>query len=144
MPSHVPEGYHTITPYPVVHGVARLLDFLRDAFGAEELGRYAGEDGRIMHVAVRIGDSVLEMGEPGGQWRPMPSSLHLYVPDVDAVYARAIEAGGESLYEPDLKPYGDREAGVRDPSGNFWYIATRQAHGAAAGGASSADAEPHA
>lgn len=126
MPSHIPEGFHTVTPYLVVPGVARLIDFLRDAFGAEELGRYAGADGRIMHAVVRIGDAMVEMGEPSEQWAPMPCALHLYVEDADAVYARAIQAGGVSLYEPDDKPYGDREGGVRDPSGNSWYIATRR------------------
>lgn len=126
MPSHIPEGFHTLTPYPVVHGVARLLDFLREAFDAEELGRYAGPDGRIMHAVVRIGDSMLEMGEPSAEWDPMPCSLHVYVQDARATYARALAAGGVSLYEPSLKPYGDLEGGVRDPSGNIWYIATRQ------------------
>ncbi|HUP20459.1 MAG TPA: VOC family protein [Gemmatimonadota bacterium] len=126
MPAHIPEGFHSLTPYLVVDGVARLLDFLRDAFGAEEIGRYAAPDGRIMHAVVRIGDSMLEMGEPAPEWSPMPCGLHLYVEDADAVYARALEAGGVSLAEPSVKPYGDREAGVRDPSGNFWYIATRQ------------------
>lgn len=126
MPSYIPEGFGTITPYLVVDGVARLLDFLREAFGAEELGRYPAPDGRIMHAAVRIGDSILEMGEPPVESPPMPCSLHLYVEDAEAVYARAIESGGVSLYQPDLKPYGDLEGGVRDPSGNVWYIATRQ------------------
>lgn len=126
MPSHMPEGFHTVTPYLVVPGVARLLDFLQHAFGAEELGRHSAEDGRIMHAVVRIGDSMLEMGEPSAEWAPMPCALHLYVEDCESVYSRAIGAGGVSLYEPGLKFYGDREAGVRDPSGNFWYIATRQ------------------
>lgn len=128
MPSYIPEGFRTITPYLVVDGVARLLDFLREAFGAEELGRYPAPDGRIMHAVVRIGDSMLEMGEPPAETPPMPSSLQLYVQHAEAVYARAIEAGGVSLYEPDLKPYGDLEGGVRDPSGNVWFIGTRQEH----------------
>jgi PhnB protein len=143
MADHIPEGFHTITPYPVVKDAARLLEFLRAAFDAEELGRHADAEGRIMHAAVRIGDSVLEMGEPRPGDATLPSSLHMYVPDVDAVYARAVAAGGESLYAPDLKPYGDREAGVRDPGGNLWYIATRQAQVEAAGGASAAGAEGH-
>lgn len=126
MPSYIPEGFHSITAYPVVQDVARLLDFLRGAFAAEELGRYAAEDGRIKHAVVRIGDSVLEMGEPPAGVSPMPCSLHLYVQDAEAVYARAIAAGGVSLYEPTLKPHGDREAGVRDPAGNYWYVATRE------------------
>lgn len=126
MPSHIPEGFHTVTPYLVVPGVARLIDFLKEAFGAEELGRYAAPDGRIMHALVKIGDAMVEMGEPRDDMAPMPCTLHLYVEDADAVYARAIAAGGESLAEPGDRPYGDREAGVRDPSGNYWYIATRQ------------------
>ena len=125
MPAHIPEGFHSVTPYLVVPGVARLLDFVRDAFGAEEIGRDAAPDGRIMHAVVRIGDSMLEMGEPSPEWSPMPCGLHLYVEDADAVYTRALEAGSVPLYKPSVKPYGDREAGVRDPSGNFWYIATK-------------------
>lgn len=126
MPNFSPEGFHTVTPYLVVTGVTRLIDFLQQAFGAEEVGRYSADDDRIMHAVVRIGDSMLEMGEPSTDWAPMPCGLHLYVEDCDSVYTRAIEAGGVSLYEPVLQPYGDREAGVRDPSGNHWYIATRQ------------------
>ena len=131
MSTHIPEGFSTLTPYLVVPGVARLLEFLQAAFGAQEVGRYAAPDGRIMHAVVRIGDCPLEMGEPAPEWAPMPGALHLYVEDADAVYARALAAGGASLYEPVLKPYGERSAGVRDPSGNHWYIATRVAAGRA-------------
>jgi uncharacterized glyoxalase superfamily protein PhnB len=77
-----------------------------------------------MHAQVRIGDSTIEMGEAHGRWDPMPTTLHLYVPDTDALYRSAIEAGAESLMEPRDQPYGDRSGGVRDKWGNRWFIAT--------------------
>lgn len=82
----IPDGFHTVTPYLVVPGVARLLDFLREAFGAEETIRASRDDGSIAHAAVRIGDSMVEMGEGAGEWTPVPGSLHLYVKNADDVY----------------------------------------------------------
>jgi PhnB protein len=124
---YVPPGFRTVTPYLVVPGVARLLDFLKDAFGAKEIVRAAREDGSIAHAGIRIGGSMLEMGEATADWRSMPAGLHLYVEDADATYARAIKAGGQSLYEPKDMDYGDHEGGVSDPSDNHWYIGTRTA-----------------
>jgi PhnB protein len=120
----IPEGYHSITPYLTVPGVARLLDFLREAFGAEQQVRMDGPDGRVMHAEVRIGDSMLMMGEPQGDAAPMPASLYLYVPDVDSIYARALAAGAVSISEPATQFYGDRHGAVKDPCGNQWWIAT--------------------
>ena len=120
----IPDGFHTVTPYLTVKGVARLIDFLKEAFGAEELERHSMPDGSVMHAQVRIGDSPVMMGEAGGPWQPMPGALYLYVPDIDATYRRAMEAGGESLREPTTEFYGDRCGGVKDPSGNFWWLAT--------------------
>ena len=122
-----PDGYHTVMPYLVVPGVAHLIKFLREAFGAEEIVRVPRQDGSIMHAAVRIGDSMVEMGEPTGEWTPRPGNLHLYVRDADEVYQAAVEAGAQSLYTPRDMDYGDREAGVKDPSGNHWYIGTHKA-----------------
>lgn len=122
--SHIPDGFHALTPYLIVPGAGRLIEFLKRAFGAEEVFRSDRPDGTIGHAQVKIGDSMLEMGEAGGQWQPTPCSLHLYVPDSDATYRRALEAGATSLSEPVEKFYGDREAAVRDPSGNQWFIAT--------------------
>jgi PhnB protein len=122
--SPIPKGFHSVTPYLVVPGVARLIDFFKEAFGAEETIRVARQDGSISHAAVRIDDSMVEMGEASGEWRAMVAGLHLYVKDADETYARAIKAGGVSLYEPQDMDYGDREGGVTDPSGNQWYIAT--------------------
>jgi PhnB protein len=124
--SYIPEGFHSVTPYLVVPGVTRLIDFLKEAFGAEELFRAARQDGSISHAEVKIGDSKVEMGEAAGEWHPLPAGLHLYVKDAGATYARAIQAGGVALYEPRNMEYGDHEGGVTDPSGNHWYIATHR------------------
>ncbi len=120
----VREGFHTITPYLHVRGTAKLIDFLKHAFGAEEVFRLARKDGSIMHAEVRIGDSMLEMGEPEGEFQPMPCALHLYVEDADSVYERAIKAGATSMRAPSDQDYGDREGDVKDPWDNRWYIAT--------------------
>jgi PhnB protein len=127
--SYMPEGFHSVTPYLVCLGVARLLEFLKAAFGAEETVRAGREDGSIAHAGVKIGNSMVEMGEAQGEWRPMVAGLHLYVLDVDRVYERAVAAGGKSLYAPKDMDYGDREGGVADPSGNHWYIGTHKSGG---------------
>jgi uncharacterized glyoxalase superfamily protein PhnB len=122
----IPEGYHSITPYLTVPGAAKLLDFLKQAFEAEELHRMARPDGTIMHAEVRVGDSPVMMGEPMGSYEPMFGSLYLYVHDVDAVYKRALQAGATSTSEPADQFYGDRSAGIKDPVGNQWWIATHK------------------
>jgi PhnB protein len=121
-----PDGYHSVTPYLVVPGVAKLIDFLKQAFDATEIERMAKPDGSIMHAEVRIGDSVVMMGEAGGKFQPMPAMVYLYVDDTDASYRRALQAGATSVMEPADQFYGDRNAGVRDPSGNMWWIATHK------------------
>jgi PhnB protein len=122
----IPEGFHTVTPYLTVHGVAKLMDFLKQAFDAKEIERMPGPDGKIGHAQMKIGDSMIMMGEAMGQWGPMPASLYLYVPDTDALYKRAIQAGATSVMEPADQFYGDRNAGVKDSSGNLWWIATHK------------------
>ncbi|PYV82757.1 MAG: glyoxalase [Acidobacteria bacterium] len=117
-----PEGFQTVNPYLAVNGAAQVLDFLIKAFGAVEVGaRFKGPDGAIMHAALRIGDSMVEVSDAPGE--PMPAALHMYVEDTDAAYRRAMEAGGTSLREPMTTFYGDRSAGVKDPGGNSWWIA---------------------
>ena len=120
----IPEGLRTITPYLHPKGAAGFIDFLKAAFQAEEIARYGRPDGSIMHATVRIGDSIIEMGEPHAEWAPMPTTLHLYVPDTDAMYRSAMEAGATSIMEPRDQSYGDRSGGVRDAWGNRWFIAT--------------------
>ena len=122
----VPEGHHTVTPYLVVSGVAKLIEFLKQAFAATENHRTTLPDGRVMHAQVNIGDSLVMMGEPAAPSKPMPANLHLYVADADAWYHRAMQAGAESVMEPADQFYGDRTAGIKDPSGNLWWIATHK------------------
>jgi PhnB protein len=123
------EGFRSLTPYLLAPQSARLMDFMKDVFGAAERLNVPRPDGSIMHAEIIIGDSMIEMGEnPPDQHAPRPTPLHVYVPDVDAVYARALAAGGTSLGEPTDHEYGERGAGVKDAAGNHWYLAT--AHGA--------------
>lgn len=121
----IPEGYHTVTPYMTVQGADTLIAFLKEAFGALESERLTGENGRIQHAEVRIGDSVVMMAQATEQWTAMPSAIYLYVDDTDATYRRALQAGATSVMEPADQFYGDRNAGVQDPVGNYWWIATR-------------------
>jgi PhnB protein len=119
-----PVGLRTVTPYLHAQGAARLVDFLKDAFEAEVVERADAPDGTILHAKIRIGDSIIELGEAHGEYQPMPFTLHLYVNDTDTVYARALRAGATSLREPRDEPYGDRNSGVLDAFGNRWFIAT--------------------
>ena len=122
----VPEGYHTLTPYLIVDDVDRLIDFLKAAFDATEKERMPGKDGRTGHADVRIGDSHVMMGRAQPEWPAQPCMIYVYVPDTDAAYARALAAGGTSVQEPADMFYGDRNAGVKDPTGNSWWIATHR------------------
>jgi uncharacterized glyoxalase superfamily protein PhnB len=123
-PRYVPEGLRDINVYFHPVGVPKFIDFLKRVFAAEQVALHESPDGVVVHAKFRIGDSIIEMGEAHGQWQPLPSVIYLYVPNVDEVYRRAIQAGGISLYEPADQPYGDRNAGVVDPFGHTWYIST--------------------
>ncbi len=120
----IPEGYHTVTPFIVAQGTAKLIEFVKQAFGAEEIDRMAAPDGTVLHAEVRIGDSIIMLGEAQGEWKPMPATLYLYVKDVDATYARALRAGATSMKEVADQFYGDRNGTVRDAWGNVWSIGT--------------------
>jgi uncharacterized glyoxalase superfamily protein PhnB len=119
----IPEGYHSVTPTLVVKGAARLIDFVKAAFGAEEAFRMPTPNGDIMHAEVRIGNSVV-MLEDAIRQAPITSSLFLYVSDVDGIYQSALKAGASSLAEPADMFWGDRMAQVKDAFGNSWAIAT--------------------
>jgi PhnB protein len=125
----IPKGYRTVTPYLVAQDGPALMEFVKNAFGAEEMFRIVGSAGGL-HGEVRVGDSMLMIGGgiPGREFRSTANThaLHLYVPDCDAVYARALQAGATSIDEPRDQEYGERSGSVRDPAGNFWYIATHQ------------------
>jgi uncharacterized glyoxalase superfamily protein PhnB len=120
----IPAGFHTVTPYLVVQGAAKLIDFLKQAFDAKEIMRMPLPDGTIMHAEVKIGDSIVMMGDARGEMKPMPAAIYLYVNDADATYQRALRAGATSTMEPADQFYGDRNAGVKDPVGNQWWIGT--------------------
>ena len=119
-----PEGHHTVTPYLICRGTAELIEFLKQSFGAQERERLMRSGGAIMHAEVKIGDSVVMMGEASDEFKAMPTSIHLYLEDVDAAYERALRAGGKSLREPTDQFYGDRSAGIEDAPGNQWWLAT--------------------
>jgi len=123
-PRPIPQGYHSVTPYLAVQGVPKLINFLKQAFDAEERERMTTPDGRVSHAEVKIGDSIVMMGEPTGESKSMPCMIYLYLEDTDAAYERALEAGATSLRAPTDMFYGDRNAAVTDRVGNQWWIAT--------------------
>jgi len=118
------EGAPDVQPYLHPLRGEPVINFMKRAFGASEMGRQATPDGVIRHVTMKIGDSYLEFSEAYGPYQPMNSMFYLYVPDCDAVYKRALDAGATSISEPKDQTYGDRSAGVKDAFGNQWYIAT--------------------
>ena len=120
----IPEGCHAVTPYLTVPDAARLIEFLKKAFNGIERAKISRPDGSVLHAQMLIGDSLLMIGEPQGQWKPRSSMLYLYVADVDATYKQAIAAGAQSLIEPTNMFYGDRHACVKDVAENDWWIAT--------------------
>jgi PhnB protein len=128
----VPEGYHTATPYLIVHDAARALDFYQRAFGAKELMRFAAPDGKIGHAEIRIGDSVIMLADeyPDMGYRSpralggSPVSVMLYIEDVDARFARALAAGAIQTRALENQFYGDRTGTLTDPFGHVWTLAT--------------------
>lgn len=126
----IPEGYHSITPYLVVKGAAKAIDYYKKAFGAKEIMRMAAPDGTVGHAELKIGDSILMMGEEVAQMGyrapqgSTPVGLMIYVEDVDRVFKQAIAAGGR--VDKDVKDqfYGDRSGTLYDPFGHMWTVAT--------------------
>jgi PhnB protein len=122
--SYVPKGLNSVNVYMHPLRAEPVINFLRRAFGARAIAKYASPDGVVHHAEMRVGDSMVEMGEAQGKYPPMPTMFYLYVPDCDAVYQRALQAGASSIAEPVDQPYGDRSGAVKDAFGNTWYIAT--------------------
>ncbi len=121
----IPDGYQSITPFMLATNVEDLLNFLQQAFDAEVTTRMDYPDGGgIMHVEVKIGNSRVMMGPSSEEFPPMPAMLYYFVEDVDRVYQQALKAGAQSVQEPEDQFYGDRTAGVSDPLGNAWWLAT--------------------
>jgi PhnB protein len=122
--SYKPKGLFNVNPYLHPRRAEPLIAFLKRAFGAQEVAKYVSPDGVVNHAQIRVGDSVIEMGEAHGKYETMAAMFYLYVPDADAVYKRAVAAGAVSFQEPGDQFYGDRTAAVKDNFGNTWYIAT--------------------
>jgi PhnB protein len=120
-----PGGYNSVSPYLIVDGASRTIDFLTTVFGAVELRKFPDEKGKLLHAEVRIDDTVVMLADGGGAWAPIPSNVHVYVADVDDTYRRALEAGAASVQEPVKKDDEDKRGGVRDAGGTTWWIATR-------------------
>jgi PhnB protein len=119
-----PEGFHSVQPFLHLREADKLIPFLEGTFGAETLGVARSPEGLVLHGTIRIGNATLEIDEAQGEFQPMPCHLHVYVPDTDAAYSKAMSAGATSIEVPQDKPYGDRSAGVKDMWGNSWFIAT--------------------
>ena len=120
----IPEGYPAVSPYLMVKDAAKFIDFMSDVFDAQVVRQMMQPDGKIGHTDLRIGDSVIMLSEAREPHAPTPVMLHIYVQDVDSVFERAIQAGGTAISQPKDQFYGDRSAGVREPTGNTLWIGT--------------------
>ena len=121
----IPEGYHTLTPYLVVDGAEKIIRFMKEAFGAQPVFEpMVRPDGKVMHAEFRIGDSIVMISDASERAKATSAMLHVYVPNVDEVYQKALKAGGTSVMEPSDMFYGDRSGGVTDAAGNHWHIGT--------------------
>lgn len=124
--SFVPAGVPNLMPSLHPIGAPKMIDFLKQAFGAEELSVHRSPDGVVRHASIQVGTSVIEMGEAHGEWQPMPSVFMMYVDDVDAWYERATRAEGAIAKDtPKLQPHGARMGSIQDPFDNVWYIASQ-------------------
>jgi len=130
----IPDGYHSVTPYMIVKGAAKAIDFYKNAFGATELMRFPGPNNTVMHAEIKIGDSVVMLAdehESGPYRSPIavggtPVSLMVYVEDVDTVFNQAVSLGAKSTREVEEQFYGDRSGNLTDPFGHVWTIATHK------------------
>jgi PhnB protein len=117
----VPRGYHSVTPYLIVEKAPKLIEFMKKGFNAEGGESMKGPDGRIAHAELKIGDSVVMLADATPKYAPIASQLYVYLESVDKTFKRALDAGATSIQEPTDQFYGDRTAGFRDPTGNFWW-----------------------
>lgn len=130
----IPDGQHSLTVYMGVSPAAEAIEFYKKAFGAEEMFRLDSPEGRVGHAELQIGDSRMMLSEPcdqGGFDSPTPGgktsfAMHLYVPDVDEQFKRAVDAGATVVTEVQDMFYGDRSGSVRDPFGHLWFIGTHK------------------
>jgi uncharacterized glyoxalase superfamily protein PhnB len=121
----VPEGYHSVNPFLIVEGAPKLIQFLKQTFDAKVEESVNGPDGRIAHAELTVDDSIIMMSDATPKYGATASHLYVYLENVDLTFKRALEAGARSVQEPPDQFYGDRTAGVKDPTGNYWWIAQR-------------------
>lgn len=121
---NVPEGYSAVTPWIVSPDSARLITFLTNAFGAEEVegSRMLTPEGKIAHVEIRVDDAVIMLFDALHSWPATPSFIRLFVDNADASYEKALKAGGRSVTKPTMLSFGDKVGRVADPFGNIWWL----------------------
>jgi uncharacterized glyoxalase superfamily protein PhnB len=124
-PNFVPSGYTIVSPYLVVTDAPATIEFTKRVFSATELRRFSTPDGRIAHAEVRIGDTVVMLGQATADWPAAGAHVHVFVPDVDATYKLALASGAQSVQEPVKGQDEDKRGGVKDAGGTTWWIATR-------------------
>lgn len=123
--SFKPDNYNSVSPYLIVDGASRTIEFLTAVFDAVEIRRFADAEGKVMHAEVRIDDTVLMLADGAEGWPPIPSYVHIYVADVDATYQRALAAGATAVQAPVKKEDADKRGGIKDAGGTTWWIATK-------------------
>ncbi len=121
-----PAEYNSVSPYFIVNGAQKLIDLLKTIFDAKELRRYNNPDGTIMHAEIQIDDSVIMLGDSSDKFPPVPLVMHVYVPDVDETFEKAIKAGCEIVEHPkNSENDPDRRATFKDFGGNMWSVGTQ-------------------
>ena len=123
--NYKPGDSSTVSPYLIVDGANKTIEFLKEVFGAVEVRRFPDAEGKLRHAEVRIGDSVVMIADGTSGWPPIQAHVHIYVPDVDTTYRRALDAGAVSVQEPVKKADEDKRGGVKDAGGTTWWIATK-------------------
>lgn len=120
-----PAGYTSVAPYLIVSDAAATIAFLKEVFGAEELRRFSRPDGKVMHAEVRLDDTVVMLADAAEGWPAVEAHVHVYVRDVDATHALALEKGATSVQQPEQKGDADKRGGIKDTGGTTWWIATQ-------------------
>ena len=122
--AELPDGLHTVTPYFTLADADRFMAFITTVFGASVIKEVRDAGNQISHARLQIGDSIVMLNSAGESYEENVSQMHVFVEDADAIYEHALALGAVSIMEPNDRPHGDRMAGIKDPTGNIWWIAT--------------------